>query len=71
MRYHEIVITFMRTTRVPPSGVDFAHTVNEFVLLEETGKPQMPFFLVAQNAFGLKHKIAHCRMIPDAFLREK
>ena len=43
MRYHEILITFMRATRVPPSGVDFFNTLKEFTLLEETGKPQMSF----------------------------
>jgi len=43
MRYHEILITFMRATRVPPSGVDFFNTLKEFPLLEETGNPQMLF----------------------------
>ena len=43
MRYHEILITFTRATRVPPSGVDFFNTLKEFTLLEETGKPQMLF----------------------------
>ena len=32
MTYHEILITFMRATRVPPSGVDFFNTPKEFTL---------------------------------------
>ena len=43
MRYHEILITFMRAARVPPSGVDFSNTLKEFTLLEETGNPDVFF----------------------------
>ena len=44
MRYHEILITFMRATQVPPSGVDFFNTLKEFPHLEETGNPPDAFF---------------------------
>jgi hypothetical protein len=32
MTYHEILITLMRATRVPPSGVDVFNTPKEFTL---------------------------------------
>ena len=58
MRYHEILITFMRAARVPPSGVDFFNTLKEITLLEETGKPKMLFW-EAQNASGRQADISH------------
>ena len=67
MRYHEILITFMRATRVPPSGVDFFNTLKEFTFLEETGNPQMLFW-EAQNASGRQ---ADIRTLLDAFATEK
>ena len=42
MRCHEILITFMRATQVPQSGIDFATILKEFTLLEKTGKSQLP-----------------------------
>ena len=67
MRYHEILITFMRATRVPPCGVVFFNTLEEFTLLEETGKLQM-FFWEAQSA---SRRQADIRTLPDAFFTEK
>ena len=67
MRYHEILITFMRAARVPSSGVDFFNTLKEITLLEETGKPQMLFW-EAQNASGRQ---ADIRTLPDVFFHRK
>ena len=67
MRYHEILITFMRAARVTPSGVDFFNTLKEITLLEETGKPQMLFW-EAQNASARQ---ADIRTLPGAFVTEK
>jgi hypothetical protein len=67
MRYHEILITFTRATRVPPSGVDFFNTLKEFTLLEETGKPQMLFLGSAKCI----RRQAEIRTLPDAFFTEK
>ena len=39
MRCHEVLITFMRATQVPQSGIDFATILKEFTLL---GKSQFP-----------------------------
>ena len=40
MRYHEILITFMRATQVPPSGVVFFNTLKEFTLLQNASGRQ-------------------------------
>ena len=38
MRYHEVLIAFMRAARVPPPGVDFANILKEVTLLDETSE---------------------------------
>ena len=42
MRYHEILITFMRATQVPPSGVDFFNTLKEFTRYPFGGNGETP-----------------------------
>ena len=47
MRYHEVLITFMRATRVPPRGVDFANILKEVTLLDETSESRVYMILCA------------------------
>ena len=63
IRYHEILITFTRATRVPPSGVDFFNTLKEFTLLEETGKTPDAFVGKRKMHPDVRQKFARYRML--------